>query len=140
MLIGNAVAQHTLTASQVVAIGARAFSENTSGWYNCVMGADSFVNTGSSAKNVALGAFSGYQVNTNNSCIMGYQAAYGKDARLCDGSGRDRLAGDVQHIVRRERSQHRPIQRIQSDDGDGFHGHREQSGVCGDDSGLGVAR
>jgi hypothetical protein len=85
VLIGNAAGQHTLTASQVVAIGARAFSENTSGWYNCVMGADSFVNTGSSAKNVALGAFSGYQVNTNNSCIMGYQAAYGKDAKLCDG-------------------------------------------------------
>jgi hypothetical protein len=85
VLIGNAVAQHTLTASQVLAIGARAFSKNTSGWFNCVMGADSFANTGSLAKNVALGAFSGYQVNTNNSCIMEYQAAYGKDARLCEG-------------------------------------------------------
>ena len=85
VFIGNNVAQHTLSASQDVAIGARAFSENTSGWYNCVIGADSFVNTGSSAKNVALGAFSGYQVSTNNSCIMGYQAAYGNNATLCEG-------------------------------------------------------
>jgi hypothetical protein len=85
VLIGNSAGLHTATASQVVAIGARAFSKNTSGWYNCVVRADSFANTGSSAKNVALGAFSGYQVNTNNSCIMGYQAAYGKDARLSEG-------------------------------------------------------
>jgi hypothetical protein len=88
VFIGPLCAESSHGVSKSIAIGARAFRNNVSGWYNSVLGTDAFANTGNSSKCVSIGAFSGFNLkSTNNSVLLGYQAGYGKPDITVAGDG-----------------------------------------------------
>ena len=86
--IGYLSGQYATGVSKSIGIGARSLQYNSSGWYNSVIGTDAFANTGNSSKNIALGAFAGLNLKgTNQSVLIGYQAAYGKTSTTVAGDG-----------------------------------------------------
>lgn len=86
--IGYLSGERATGVSKSVGIGARSLQNNSSGWYNSVLGTDAFANTGNSSKSVALGAFAGTNLRgTNQSVLIGYQAAYGKSSTTVAGDG-----------------------------------------------------